>query len=148
MVVHASQSPFAQRMMDKPSPFAATADPAFRIFDDPPEQVQIAFGGRAWFWETGCRATYRIGLFKGLGWALDPMLVMSSEAKDPRINHVKVTGPNKKQECNMEFLHHTGADHSNDATLRGEFEHVEFRDAVPLDQLKSVYTEVLGVIFS
>lgn len=37
---------FAKRMMEKPKPASLTSDPEARIFYDPPELIQIAFGGR------------------------------------------------------------------------------------------------------
>lgn len=141
MQIHTNAPPRAY----KPT-MAETADPTYRIFNDPPETIQIAFGGRPWFFDTGCQTPYRIGLLKGLGWGLDPMRIANSGTTLPGVNHVRVHA-NPDNTYAIEFLRHT-AGSGNDPQDRGTMEPVARIGALTIDQIKSTYVDVLGSAFA
>lgn len=137
----ASQNEFAARMAAKPLPDSLNSDPAHRIFHDPPEMIQMAFGGRPWFLETGCTAVHRVGLFKGLGWAVSPLVTAQDELG---ITHVRVTartGPGNAGKYDIEFIQCVIPDDHMDK-LQGRI--VAVRMGLILDELKPQYAAVLG----
>lgn len=85
MAQTAANNPFARRVMDRlaerPLPESLNSDPEHRFFDDPPELIQRALGGREWFFERGFRSVHRVGIFKGIGWELDPVVASRRGAK-------------------------------------------------------------------
>ena len=138
----AADSPFAARMMAKPRPESLNSDPAARIFFDPPEMIQMAFGGRPWFFETGCRSVHRVGLFKGIGWELDPVL---NKQHDHGVTGVRITARNQHSKgrhlYDLLFLaREVPEDHLDPLVERI----VTHRPGLTIDQLKAAYGEVLG----
>lgn len=131
----AEDSPFAARMMAKPLPESLNSDPAARFFFDPPELIQQAFGGRQWFLDNNCYRVHRVGIFKGLGWEIDPA------ARDEReITGVRITRGVRGAYA-IEFLHRSlPGDWSEPVGER----HIDVRVGLRLDQLKGVYLSVIG----
>lgn len=145
--MNASQNAFAQRMMDKPKCESLNSDPSYRIFYDPPELIQMAFGGREWFQDVGNYAVSRVGLFKGLTWYLSALIVRQEERG---INRVRITARPKRpgqeeQLYDMEFLCQPepgeGADASDPLPQSRVITH---RPGIVAANLKAVYAEVLG----
>lgn len=139
----AAQNEFAKRMLEKPVGACMVTDPTFRFFYDPPEMIQIAFGGRPWFLETGTRCVHRIGLHKGLGWELDPVFIRQDERG---ITGVRITARAKKprdteQLYDMEFLNR---DYPEDHMLPSTVTVIDHRPGLTAARLKPVYGEVLG----
>lgn len=142
---HADQSPFAARMMAKGRPEGLNSDANHRLFFDPPEMIQMAFGGRQWFFAMGNIRVHRVGLFKGLGWEFDPNFL------DGRgITGVRITARpyfavhNKPLLCDMEFMERR-IDYDEAGYQSGYRERViDHRPGLELHQLKPAYAEVLG----
>lgn len=136
----ASRNAFAQRMLDKPMPESLNSDPMHRFFYDPPELIQQAFGGRAWFHEVGNSCVHRVGLFRGLGWNLSELIVRQDKRG---INAVIVSAraqmPGKSQLYDILFLHRPDLEDDDD-TLKT----VYHRPGLEAHQLKSAYSDVLG----
>lgn len=145
---HASESPFAARMMEKPLPETLAATANDRHFYDPPELIQIAFGGRPWFFETGCNRIHRVGLFKGLGWSLDPTIKRQDErgVTDVRVT-ARQTIRGKAQLFDMEFLHrdleHEDA-YETSHMVGFSTKVVHHVPGLQAHQLKAAYAEFLG----
>lgn len=137
-------NPFAKRMKDKPVPESLTSDANYRIFFDPPEIIQMAFGGRPWFFETGCRAVHRVGVFKGLGWELDRILTRTSNMQ---ITGVRITHrPNSKpMKFDMVFMRREMDEEYASAPV--SFTILDHRAGLLLEELKPTYAEVLGEQF-
>lgn len=140
--MNASQNEFAQRMMSKPMPESLNSDPEHRLFFDPPEIIQIAFGGRPWFIENDCTRIHRVGLFRGLGWQLSPVLCRD---QPQGINGVRIkaranTG-RKEMLFDMEFMRRELAEDHFDGQVDRVVTH---RPGVPLSKLVATYAEVLG----
>jgi len=99
-MAHVNDSPFAKRMMERPLSPSLDVDANSRHFYDPPELIQLAFGGWPWFQENSCRAIHRVGLFRGLGWEFDPA--------DQLNNKLNATGVRItlgiKERCTLLFL--------------------------------------------
>ncbi len=134
---------FARRMMERPRPESLNSDPAYRIFYDPPELIQIAFGGRQWFWEQGCTGVHRVGVFKGLGWEL-PLVVKRQEERG--ITGVRITARRAKlggeQLYDLEFLARVvDPEYASGPITQRVIDH---RPGLTVDQLKPAYAEVLG----
>lgn len=143
----AADNLFAARVMERLkeghlSNTSMISDPAHRIFYDPPELIQQAFGGRAWFFETGCSRVHRVGVFKGLGWELDPVFARQDERG---ITGVRITARphhrDKVQKYDMEFLSRTLPEDTMDPVAVRVIDH---RPGLTADQLKPAYAEVLG----
>lgn len=149
MKLAASQSPFAQRMAERPMPESLLSDPSARFFNDPPEQIQMAFGGRPWFFSTGCYAVHRLGLLLGLGWELDRMRV----ASDPVEHHgttitgvrifAPVVGKAGSTAFRVDFTNWQRGEEDR-ATDPGTVRIVRSFSNVPLKELKEKYRETLG----
>jgi hypothetical protein len=133
---------FAARMASKPPPESLNSDPEYRIFYDPPEIIQRAFGGRPWFFETGCVRVHRVGVFKGLGWELDPMLAAQCELE---VTGVRITARpyrrDKIQRYDMEFVRR---ELHEDWGAPVAVQIVASRMGLLAEELKSAYAEVLG----
>lgn len=139
----AADSAYAARMMSKPIPEGMTADPEYRIFYDPPELIQMAFGGRPWFFETGCVRVHRVGVFKGLGWELDPMLQAQCELEATGVRIIaRRLRPGQAQLFDMEFVHRQLDEEDRMAPVPIRI--VASRMGLTADQLKPAYGEVLG----
>jgi hypothetical protein len=100
MAKHADASPFARRMMERPLSPSLDVGPDDRHFYDPPELIQKAFGGRPWFFEQCCRAVHRVGLYRGLGWELDPADQLSNKLG---ATGVRIT-LGREERCTMSFV--------------------------------------------
>lgn len=139
----AADSQFAARMMSKPLPESLSSDPEYRIFYDPPEIIQRAFGGRPWFFETGCVRVHRVGVFKGLGWELDPMLAKQC---DLEVTGVRITARayrrDKIQRYDMEFVVRELNEEDRSAPVPVRI--VASRMGLLAEELKTAYAEVLG----
>lgn len=148
----AANNAFAARMAAKPPCESLNSDPAYRIFYDPPELIQMAFGGRPWFFETGCVRVHRIGLFKGLGWELDPMLLAQSETEATGVRILaRQYRRDKAQLFDVEFVKRElptresydgqqEADYGAPVSIRI----VNSRMGLTADQLRTAYGEVFG----
>lgn len=138
----ASKNEFAARMAAKPLPESLNSDPDHRFFHDPPELIQIAFGGRPWFLETGCTAPHRVGLFKGLGWAI-PSIVAAQDERG--ITHVRVTARHRRQsEAQLYDIEFLSREVPEDHLLRYTERTVAHRPGLTADQLKAAYAAELG----
>lgn len=143
----AADSPFVTRLMQRGMPESLNSDPDARIFYDPPEMIQIAFGGRQWFHEVGNHAIHRVGLFHGLGWALAPLVSTQDERG---INRVRVTArpkrpSHKEQLYDMEFLHQPEpGERDNPSDPLPQARIVTHRPGIVASNLKTVYADVLG----
>lgn len=140
-----AQNEFAARMASKPLPSSLNSDPNHRIFFDPPELIQRAFGGRPWFLETGCTTAFRVGLFRGLGWKIPGIVAQQDERG---IDTVRITARPRRNEAtdlifDMEFLQ-TEQPPEDDASGKIAARVVEHRPGLTIDQLKPTYGEVLG----
>lgn len=144
---HADDSPFAKRMMERPQSESLNTDVNARFFYDPPELIQIAFGGRAWFFRMGNSRAHRIGVFKGLGWELDPFI---AKADERGITGVRITArphhaaSGKQQLYDMEFVGRR-IDY-DEAGFQDGFEQrtIDHRPGLEAGQLKAAYADVLG----
>lgn len=139
----AADNEFAARMASKPPPESLNSDPSYRIFYDPPEIIQQAFGGRPWFFDTGCVRVHRVGLFKGLGWELDPMLAAMCELE---VTGVRITARHfrtgKEQLYDMEFVHRQLDEEDRSAPVPIRI--LASRMGLTAEQLKPAYADVLG----
>lgn len=137
---HTSASPFAARMMERAAPDSCNSDPAHRFFDDPPEQIQIAFGGRPWFFEAGNTRVHRIGLFRGLGWEFDREVSLKHPRRATGVEITKrSTGKDRK--FDMVFVQRVLAE---DHMEGGGKSIVSSHPGLTLDQLKPAYLAELG----
>lgn len=107
-----------------------------RHFYDPPELIQMAFGGRPWFFEADCRTIHRVGLFKGLGWILPPRVARQDKRG---IQSVRITARRRHSDLpqlyDMEFL---------GGQLADEPRVVHHVPGLQAHQLKGAYAHVLG----
>lgn len=135
----ASDSPFAQRMMEKPKPESLNTEVNARFFLDPPEIIQLSFGGWVWFVEMGITRVHRVGLFRGIGWELD--------LETRRNNPIEATGVKIVRhgqigmKFNMFFMKRVVPDDHLDPM---DITILDQRLQLPLADLKKVYAEVLG----
>lgn len=131
---------FSRRMMEKPKAPSLDSDPNARIFADPPEWVGLAFGGRQWFLETGCRNVHRIGIFKGLAWRIPAHV----EDQDERgINGVRIEYRPLQRVYDVFFVHYDAFD-PDENSGPVSYRIVEHRPKLDASQLMAVYAEVLG----
>lgn len=146
--MNAAAHAFAQRMMSRPIGESMISDPAHRIFYDPPELIQIAFGGRAWFHETDCTEVHRVGLFKGLGWTLSALVQKQDERgiTGVRITARKMrrTAEGSPQLYDMEFVARAPLDPEDVSGPRAAPRVVTHRPGIAAENLKKVYGEVIG----
>lgn len=148
---HADESPFARRMMDKGVSEGLNTDVNHRIFYDPPELIQIAFGGRGWFIERGNTRVHRIGIFGGLSWQLDPVVASEcakNRSKYELINAVRITARKLRsgspQLYDMEFLRRNTI-YDDDGTFLGVDSHVvTHRTGLEAAQLPVIYGQIIG----
>lgn len=148
----AADNAFAARMMSKPPCGSLNSDPEYRIFYDPPEIIQQAFGGRPWFFETGCIRVHRVGLFKGLGWELDPMLLAQCETEATGVRIIaRQHRADRAQLFDIEFVvrdfrtretYDGGTEPDYGATVPIRI--VDSRMGLTANQLRSAYAEVFG----
>ena len=133
---------FAARMMAKPMPESLSTDSNARHFYDPPELIQQAFGGRRWFFETGCIRVHRVGLTGGLGWELDPALAKQC---DDGMTGVRIKARKLRRDVpqlyDIEFVSRQFPD---DPTGPVSERVVKHKTGLTVDQLKLVYAEILG----
>lgn len=138
-------------MMSKPLPDSLNSDPEHRIFFDPPEIIQRAFGGRPWFFETGCVGVHRVGVFRGLGWQVSPLVVRANELADGPggPNGVRITIMQKRGDLPrhdlrfiIEFLHRRLD--PDDMSAKLEERVTSHFVGLRLDELKDKYGEVFG----
>lgn len=140
---NAADSAYAARMMSKPIPEGLTSDPSYRIFYDPPEMIQQAFGGRPWFFETGCVRVHRVGIFKGLGWELDPMLARQCELEVTGVRIIaRRLRTGHEQLYDMEFVVRELNEEDRMAPVPVRI--VASRTGLRVHELKPAYGEVLG----
>lgn len=146
MPVDAAGHEFALRMMEKPKPASLTSDPAARIFYDPPEIIQMAFGGRPWFHSTDCRAVHRIGLFLGLGWRLGEYVRKQLDGKHADIDtvQIKARAHNISRETPLYDMYFMQVVLPEDVLDPLQPRVIDHRAGLALDQLKPQYAEVLG----
>ena len=141
----AAESPFAQRMMDRPRSESLNSDPEYRIFYDPPEIIQQALGGREWFWRVGNTRVHRVGLFLGIGWEIDQQV--RADSKNPDISGVRVTISSlqaaRKPTFSMLFLSREPAPESDPSAPTRE-RIVAASVGLSLEQLKPLYAETIG----
>ncbi len=141
----AADSPFAKRMMEKPLPGSLNVRANDRHFFDPPEMIQIAFGGRPWFFAVGATRVHRVGLFKGLGWELDPNFLDGRGITGVRItSRPYFAAHGKPMLCDMDFMERR-IDYDDAGFQIGCYEKVlDYRAGLQLHELKPAYAEVLG----
>jgi len=137
---------FAERMRAKAIPEGCTTDPSYRIFRDPPEMIQRAFGGRLWFHETDCKAVHRIGLLLGLGWQLGEYVRKQLGGKVADVNGVRVIARTvgygqTEQLYDLYFVRYTRGEDNLDPYV---FYVVTHRPGLTASQLKVAYADVLG----
>lgn len=145
----------AQRALGKTNNFAS--DPNARHFYDPPELIQIAFGGRAWFHHADCRAPHRIGLYKGLGWGLGEYVRKQLDGKTANVNGVRIVARphNISRETPLYDLYfvefwrgdydrRNDADYEPDNLDPVQYHVIDHRPGLTAEQLKPAYAEALG----
>lgn len=137
------QNAFAKRMMERQMPESLNSDPDYRFFYDPPEMIQIVFGGRPWFLENDCFCVTRIGMFGGLGWSLPDRIVKTSgiDRVEVRIRKKHLAAKSLSPLFDMHFLETKLTD---DPTAPPEKRVVTHRPGIAPERLKAVYAEVLG----
>lgn len=129
--------------MNRKLPDSLNSDPSYRIFYDPPEIIQQAFGGRVWFFETGCVRVHRVGLFKGLGWELDPMRSAMCEIEATGVRVIaRSLRKGGQQLFDIEFLNRQIDEEDRFAPVPVRI--VASRTGLFAEQLKYAYAEVLG----
>lgn len=137
----AERHEFAMRMMNKPRPMSLNSDPAHRIFHDPPELIQIAFGGREWFHAMDNHTVHRIGLTVGLGWQFGEW-VRKQLTID--VNGVQIKARTSSGGAQMYDIYFVHSSHGEDTLDPVKTRIVAHRGPLMADQLKSAYAEVLG----
>lgn len=146
--MNAAAHAFAKRMMDRPVGASMDSDPAARIFYDPPELIQIAFGGRQWFHETDCTEVHRVGLFKGLGWQVSSLVQKQDERGITGVRitarHMRRVAEGTSQLYDMEFVAREPLDPDDVSGPLKAPRVVTHRPGIIAENLKKVYGEVLG----
>lgn len=127
---------FAQRMAARPHNIDTSANA--RHFHDPPELIQIAFGGRPWLADRGCQFVHRIGLMRGLGWRL------ATIHETRGINGVRIVARLRTHGDQLYDLYFGEYQQGPDNLDLPVFRTIDHRPGLTAAQLKPAYAEVLG----
>lgn len=141
-----ARNEFAERMRAKGVPASCQSDASHRIFYDPPELIQMAFGGREWFHETDCRAVHRLGLFQGLGWKLGEYVRKQLDGPTINVNTIWVRARphNISRDEPLYDMYFLAVEMPEDVLDPLQVHHVHHRAGLTAAQLKPTYAEVLG----
>lgn len=107
-----------------------------KLYDDPPADIAREFGLRPFFDATGAHTPFRVGLFHGVGWMLNPYHHLADGT-----NMVHIT--KRRDASNVYDLQFCHCEMGPDTQDRPEYA-VRSAYALPLSGLVAKYAEVLG----